>query len=100
MDTINNFIFINRKDDMKRRDDIDIITDEITAEQNKNNKKETKKMKLSDKTIKVTTIIKFVIIISLIALSFVAGWNSNTAYNNAHQAEVKASAKALVEDLK
>lgn len=83
---------------MKKLDDIDKITDEINIEIKKT--KKDKKMKLSEKTIKVTSVINAIVILVAMIAMFFTGWLSNTAYNNARQAEIKTEATALVKDLK
>ena len=83
---------------MKKLDDIDKITDEIT----KITKKENKNMKLSikDKSVKVTSIIKVIVITLAIIGAFVAGWFANPAYYANQKAEVTRQATQLVQDLK
>lgn len=86
---------MDNRSKMKKLDDIDKITDEIIKQ-----KKETKKMKLSDKSVKVTTIIKVIVITLAIIGAFVAGWFANPAYYANQKAEVTRQATELVQKLK
>lgn len=92
---------------MKKNDDEQLSAGKLIIENSKLNvklkqlkEKEENKVKLSDKTIKVTSVIKTSVIIIVVIGAFIGGWYSNTAYNNARQHDITTQAKDLVKSLK
>lgn len=82
------------------KDKLDKLIDETEKELTKNKKETTKVKNKAPKTVKVSTLIKIGIVVASIALSFAAGWVSNTQLTNYDQKRIKNEAKALVTELK
>ncbi len=82
------------------KDKLDKLISETEKELNKQETTKMKKENKAPKTIKVSTLVKIGVAIVAIVLSFVAGWTSNTAFNNYDQNRIKSEAKVLVQDLK
>jgi len=82
------------------KDNLDKLINETEKELNKNKKETTKVKNQTPKTVKVSTLTKIGVVIVAIALSFAAGWVSNTQLTNYDQNRIKNEAKALVTELK
>ena len=81
---------------MKKLDDIDKITDEI----NKLKPKKEKLMKLSDKSVKVTSIIKVIVLILVIIGAFIGGWFTHSADQSGREAYRDSIVRETTESLK
>lgn len=74
------------------------MSKEINETVENKTKKGNKKMKITEKTVKVTSIIKSVLVIIAIIGSFIGGMAYQTYDNNRINSEVKAQVKSFTQE--